>query len=43
VDADNEPAVRVHIARGFEVVDRFEKGGRKYFRMVCRTSPPPPL
>ena len=43
VDADNEHAVKVHFERGFEIVDRFEKGGRKYFRMVCRTSPPPPL
>ena len=43
VDADNEHAIRVHSARGFEIVDRFEKGGRKYYRMVCRTSPPPPV
>jgi ribosomal protein S18 acetylase RimI-like enzyme len=43
VDADNEHAIRVHLGRGFEIADRFEKGGRKYYRMVCRTSPPPPL
>jgi len=43
VHAENEHAIRVYVARGFEIADRYEKAGRRYFRMVCRTSPPPPL
>ena len=43
VHADNEHALKIHLARGFEVVRTFEKGGKKIYLMVCRTSPPPPL
>jgi ribosomal protein S18 acetylase RimI-like enzyme len=43
VHAENEHALRVHIERGFEVVDWFEKDGKRLCHMVCRTSPPPPL
>jgi len=42
VSADNEHAVRVHLACGFEVVRRFVKSGHEHLLMVCNVSPPPP-
>jgi ribosomal protein S18 acetylase RimI-like enzyme len=42
VRADNEHAVRLYHACGFEVVQRYMKSGHENLRMVCNVSPPPP-
>ena len=41
VHADNAAALRLYQDCGFEVVQRFRKGGREMLRMVCNVSPPP--
>jgi len=39
--ADNQHALRVYEACGFEIVRRFVKSGREHLLMVCNVSPPP--